>query len=89
MRGGRKSVGFVFVGNHFGTKVVKNHVLGGESRIQAGGLSERDADDVGLDSCAYLGGLIEANILEDSEGGGSLGVEHNPVISSRTRAGPT
>ena len=29
IRGGKLSAGMVFVGNHFGTRVVKNHLLGG------------------------------------------------------------
>ena len=37
---------------------------------------------MGLDSCPYLGGIIDANILEDSAGGGNLGVEHSQYIKS-------
>ena len=31
IRGGRKSHGLVFVGNHFGTRIIDNHLLGGEA----------------------------------------------------------
>ena len=82
MRGGRKSIGLVFVGNHFGTKVVKNHVLGGESVFKLTACPSETPMIWGWTHAPYLGGVVDANILEDSEGGGLLGVEHSPFIKS-------
>lgn len=82
MRGGRKSVGFVLVGNHFGTQVVKNHVIGGESAFKLSACPSETPMMWGWTHAPYLGGLVEANILEDSEGGGNLGVEHNQYIKT-------
>ena len=82
MRGGRKVGGLVFVGNHFGTRVVKNHVLGGGEVFKLAACPSETPMIWGWTHAPYLGGLIEANILEDCEGGGSLGVEHSPHIKS-------
>ena len=56
VRGGRRSTPLVLAGNHFGTRVIKNHFLGGEFAFQADGLSNRDARDVGLVAHALPGG---------------------------------
>jgi hypothetical protein len=82
MRGGRKSVGLVFVGNHFGTKVVKNHVLGGHSVFKLTACPSETPMIWGWTHAPYLGGVVDGNILEDSEGGGLLGVEHSQYIKS-------
>ena len=77
-RGGRKSFGLVFVGNHFGTRVVKNHLLGGESVFKLTACPTETPMIWGWSHAPFLGGLIEENILEDCEKGGTLGVEHDP-----------
>lgn len=78
IRGGRRSFGLVFVGNHFGTRVVKNHVLGGQSAFRMTACPTEAPMMWGWTHAPFLGGLIEANILEDCEGAGTLGLEHDP-----------
>ena len=78
LRGGRKSVGLVFVGNHFGTRIVKNHLLGGSATFKLTACPSETPMMWGWTHAPFLGGLIEANIMEDCEGGGTLGVEHDP-----------
>ena len=78
LRGGRKSFGFVFVGNHFGTQVVKNHLLGGVAAYKLTACPSETPMMWGWTHAPYLGGLIEGNILEDCEAPGPLGVEHDP-----------
>ena len=68
----------VLAGNHFGTRVVNNHFMGGVVRIPADGLPNRDAVIWGWSHAPFLGGLIEGNILEDAEHGSIFGLEHDP-----------
>ena len=65
MRGGRKSIGLVFVGNHFGTRIVKNHVLGGRGAFKLTACPSETPMMWGWTHAPYLGGVIDANIMED------------------------
>ncbi len=56
VRGGRRSSPLVLAGNNFGTKVIKNHFLGGEFAVAADCLSDGNARDVGLVARAFSGG---------------------------------
>ncbi len=87
IRGGRKSFGLVFVGNHFGTQIIGNHLLGGESACKLTACPSESPVMWGWTHAPYLGGVFEANIIEDVERGGTLGVEHNPryIKSNRGR----
>ena len=78
IRGGRKSFGLVFVGNHFGTRVVKNHLLGGLGAFKLTACPTETPMMWGWTHAPFLGGLIEANIMEDCQGAGTLGLEHDP-----------
>ncbi len=90
MRGGRKSIGLVFVGNHFGTRVVKNHVLGGECAFKLTACPSETPDDVGLDSCALSGrGDRRQTSWKTARAEGSWVSSMTRVTSSRTRVGPT
>jgi hypothetical protein len=77
LRGGRKSFALVFVGNHFGTRVVKNHLLGGISAFKLTACPTETPMIWGWTHAPFLGGLIEANIMEDCDGAGTLGTEHD------------
>ncbi len=77
MRGGRKSAGMVLVGNHFGTRVVRNHVLGGANALRFAACPTETPVIWGWSHAPFLGGVIEGNILEDAEGGTILGMEHS------------
>jgi hypothetical protein len=78
MRGGRRSFGLVLVGNHFGTRVVDNHILGGECAFKLTACPTETPVTWGWTHNPFLGGVIEGNIIEDVPHGGILGLEHDP-----------
>ncbi len=85
MRGGQRSFGLVFVGNHFGTRVVDNHILGGECAFKFTACPTETPVMWGWTHNPFLEGVIERNIIEDVRHGGILGLEHDPrYIKSNT-----
>ncbi|HEV3163653.1 MAG TPA: hypothetical protein VGZ22_06405 [Isosphaeraceae bacterium] len=80
-RGGTVAADLVLAGNHFGTRVVGNHFLGGGGfRITAAPTEQPVM--WGWSHAPFLGGVIEGNAIEDCPGGGMLCVEHGPAIKS-------
>ena len=77
VRGGRRSSPLVLAGNNFGTKVIKNHFLGGEFAMRLTAFPTESPVMWGWSHAPYLGGIIEGNVLEDAEKGGLVGVEHD------------
>jgi hypothetical protein len=77
VRGGHRSTPLVLAGNHFGTRVINNHFLGGDFAFCLMAFPTETPVMWGWSHTPYLGGLIEGNILEDSEKGGLLGVQHD------------
>ena len=77
VRGGRRSSPLVLAGNNFGTKVIKNHFLGGEFAVRLTAFPTESPVMWGWSHAPFLGGVIEGNVLEDAEKGGLLGVEHD------------
>ncbi len=77
IRGGQKSAGMVLVGNHFGTRVIGNHLLGGANSIRFAACPTETPVVWGWSHAPFLGVVIEDNILEDAAGGAVLGVEHS------------
>jgi hypothetical protein len=78
LRGGSRSDGFCFIGNHFGTSVINNHFLGGGHAFRMTACPTETPVIWGWTHAPFLGGVIEGNILEDCERGGVLGLEHDP-----------
>jgi hypothetical protein len=78
LRGGSRSDGFCLIGNHFGTHVIKNHFLGGGHAFRMTACPTETPVVWGWTHAPFLGGVIEANIIEDCERGGVLGLEHDP-----------
>ena len=70
IRGGRRSDALVLAGNHFGTRVIKNHLLGGGHAFRLTAFPTETPMIWGWTHAPFLGGVIEGNILEDSERGG-------------------
>ena len=70
----------VFAGNHFGTRVVKNHLLGGEHAFRTDSLPHRDASDVGLVACAVPGRRDRGKYARRRRAGGHLGSRARPAI---------
>lgn len=87
LRGGRRSDSFVLPGNHFGTRVVGNHLLGGGLGWRMIAYATESPGMWGWSHTPFLGGVVERNILEDCEQGGIVGVEHSP--STKTNRGRT
>jgi hypothetical protein len=77
LRGGHGSSSLVLAGNHFGTRVVKNHFLGGGYAFNLIAFPTESPVMWGWSHTPYLGGVIEGNILEDVEKGGTLVVQHD------------
>ncbi len=77
IRRGRNSDCLVLVGNHFGTRVIRNHLLGGGHAFRLTACPTESPMMWGWSHAPYLGGVIEGNVLEDSVGGGELGLEHD------------
>jgi hypothetical protein len=82
IRGGRRSDSFVLAGNHYGTRVVNNHLLGGGLAFRMMACPTQAPMTWGWSHAPFLGGVIEGNILEDCEQGGVVGVEHSQHIKS-------
>ncbi len=82
IRCGQKSAGMVLVGNHFGTRVIGNHFLGGANSIRFAACPSETPVVWGWSHAPFLGAVIEDNILEDAAGGSILGVEHSTYIKS-------
>ena len=87
IRGGRRSDGFVLAGNHFGTRVVDNHLLGGGLAWRMMSCPTEFPVIWGWSHGPFLGGVVANNVLEDTERGGEVGVEHS--IAIRTNKGRT
>jgi hypothetical protein len=77
LHGGRRSSPLVLAGNHFGTRVLKNHFIGGEYAFKLTAFPTETPVMWGWSHTPYLGGVIEGNILEDAQKGGIVGVEHD------------
>jgi hypothetical protein len=82
IRRGRKSTGFVLSGNHFGTRVVKNHVLGGDTSMSMTACPTEVPVHWGWSHAPVLGVVVADNTFEDSERGARLDVEHNEHIKT-------
>jgi len=78
IRGGRRSDGLVIAGNHFGTRVVKNHLLGGAHAFRISAYPTEQPGIWGWSHAPSFGGVIEGNIIEDTEGGGVVGLGYDP-----------
>ncbi len=77
VRGGRRAECLIFSGNHFGTRVSRNHFLGGAHAIRLAACATEQPRVWGWTHAPFMGGEIDGNIFEDSEKGGVFGVEHD------------
>jgi hypothetical protein len=77
IRAGQKSDGMVLVGNHFGTRVAGNHVLGGAHALRLAACPTETPVVWGWSHAPYLEGVVEDNIMEDAQEGSLLGMEHS------------
>jgi hypothetical protein len=86
-RGGSKADNLVLPGNHFGTKVRNNRLLGGNHAFRISACPTESPVFWGWSHAPFFGLLIEGNTFEDSEAGGVLGVEHSQY--NKTNQGRT
>jgi hypothetical protein len=85
-RGGARAINLVLPGNHFGTRVVDNHLLGAGDAFQIMAYPTEAPGIWGWSHVPFLDGLIAGNTIEDAPGGGILGVMHSEYTkSSRAR----
>ncbi|MGE3822330.1 MAG: hypothetical protein AB7I30_23195 [Isosphaeraceae bacterium] len=75
-RGGRAAAGFVLAGNHYGTKVTNNRVVGAGDAYQIMAYPSETPVRWGWTHAPFLGGLFENNAIEVSERGAQFGVLH-------------
>ena len=68
----------LLAGNHFGTRVVGNHLLGGGEAFRIVACPTERPCGWGWSRAPMLGLTIEENTIEDSPRAGLLAVEHNP-----------
>ncbi|MEO6811678.1 MAG: hypothetical protein ABI353_21410 [Isosphaeraceae bacterium] len=80
-RGSSIAVGLDLIGNHFGTRVLGNHLLGASGFRIAAAPTEQPVH-WGWSHAPVFGLVIEGNTLEDAQRGGTLSVEHGPAIKS-------
>lgn len=81
-RGGKKAANLVLAGNHFGTRVLNNKLLGAGEAFQAMAYPTESPNIWGWSHVPFLGGVIEGNEIEDSERGAIVGVMRNEYSKS-------
>lgn len=79
-RGGGVAANLVLVGNHFGTRVLNNRLLGGGEALLLTAAPTETPVAWGWSHAPFFGGIVEGNSLIDSARGGSIRVEHGPAI---------
>ncbi len=82
LRGGRLSNSFTLAGNHFGTRIIGNHLLGNGYAWRLYACPTEAPLIWGWSHAPYMGGVVENNILEDTIAGGLIGVEHSEYIKT-------
>jgi hypothetical protein len=81
-RGSSVAVNMVLVGNHFGTRIVGNHLLGGGSGWMLSASASEQPVHWGWSHNPFLGAVVERNILEDGLHAGTISVAHGPAMKS-------
>jgi hypothetical protein len=85
-RGSRDSLNLNLGGNHFGTRVLDNHLLGGGETLWVRAYPTESPGIWGWSHVPILGAVVEGNTIEDSERGGNAEVLHkSPTKTSRGR----
>ena len=79
---GRAAAGFVLAGNHFGTKLMSNRVVGAGDAFQIMASASETPNHWGWSHAPMLGLVIQNNVIEDSEHGGVFGISHGGLCKS-------
>ena len=72
----------VLAGNQYGLTVAENHFLGGRNAFKIAASPTENPVHWGWSHGPLMGATIEGNILEDSTLGGTVCVEHSPMIKT-------
>ena len=81
-RGGGAAGDMIFVGNHFGTTIADNHLLGGADGLLATAAPTERPEDWGWSHAPFLGATISGNVFEDNARAATLAVDHSADIKS-------
>jgi len=81
-RNGRGAGCLVLAGNHFGTRVTNNRFVGAGDAFRLVAFPSETPNIWGWSHVPFLGGVVEGNVIEDSERGGSVGVDHGPAVKT-------
>jgi hypothetical protein len=85
-RGGSVAAGLVWMGNHFGTRVTGNRLIGCGEAFKIGACASESPVHWGWSHTPFLAARIENNTIEEARVGGRVIVEHGkPVKSTRGR----
>lgn len=84
-RGGSVALPLLLAGNHFGTRVVENHILGGGDAFRIVACPTERPNGWGWSRAPMLGLILENNSVADSLRGGLIAVEQND--RARTTSG--
>ncbi len=82
IRGGRQSTCFNLPGNHFGTRVADNHLLGNGWGWRMWSYPTEHPSIWGWSHMPFMGAVFERNILEDCVIAGEVGVLHGAPIKT-------
>jgi hypothetical protein len=80
-RGSGIADNLVLAGDHFGTRVLRNHLIGGRHAIRLEATPTEQPVTWGWSHAPFLGGLVEGNLIEDCLGI-TIGVDHGSGIKS-------
>jgi hypothetical protein len=78
LRGGLRSSSLILAGNHFGTRVIKNHISGGGTAIFMPAFPSETPMIWGWTHAPVLGAVVEGNTFEDTLEGCVIAVQHDP-----------
>ncbi len=81
-RGGLAAMNLVLAGNHYGTRVINNKLLGAGVTFQITAYPTESPMTWGWSHVPYFGGVIERNVIEDADRGGILSVLRSEYTKS-------
>ena len=82
LRGSEVAAGFVLVGDHFGTRVEGNWIVGGGEAIRLTAAPSENPVTWGWSHAPALGVVVAGNTIEDAWRGATVTVEHGPAVKS-------
>jgi hypothetical protein len=81
-RGSSNAGNMILAGNHYGTRVLDNHLKGAGDAFQLTAYPTESPGIWGWSHAPFLGALIAGNTLEDALKGGTVGVLHSDAAKS-------